>query len=76
MSFIKNIEQEDRNIRKHGDAKTTYTTANIDDKIYFQITTFGSSERQDVGAASQMIQFDEKSAKELYELFKKTYSFD
>lgn len=75
MSFVKKLDREERNIRKHEPAESTYSISIIDNEKYFQITTYGSETRKFKGDASQMIQFNRQSAEELFLLLKREYEF-
>ena len=44
--------------------------------IVVQIKTTGSDQRAVLGATSQTLQFKEDSARELYDILKRTYRFD
>lgn len=65
MALIENIEKENKDIRKQDPAYTTYSIGMIEDKKVFQLNMHGSTHRQDVGKVSQVIQFDQESAKKL-----------
>lgn len=56
----------------HKSVDATYSTFEIDGKKYFQIDTYGSSDRKITGKQSQSIQIDQEMAKELLPLLLKT----
>jgi hypothetical protein len=69
MSRITTLEkiEMDRNL-KQGEVYATYCIFEKDGEKYFQIDTYGSENRENVGQPSQKIQFDRKFAKELVSL--------
>lgn len=52
-----------------------YTYFDKDGKRYFQIDTYGTSDRQYVGKCSQTFQIDEQNAKDLISLLNKVFNF-
>ena len=70
---LKKIDKERNHI--HGKEKGTYTAFENDGNIYFQIDTYGSPSREIKDKISQSLQFDEKSAKAIVEILRRTYSF-
>jgi len=66
MSRITTLEKIEMNKNtKHGEVQATYCVFEKEGKKYFQIDTYGSSERECIGQPSQKIQFDDKFAKKL-----------
>jgi len=53
---------------------SSYSVFIINDEKYFQIDTYGSSDRKLLGKASQAIQFDKTVAKVLVEILKREYN--
>ncbi|OLS33756.1 methionyl-tRNA formyltransferase [Bacillus sp. MRMR6] len=69
---IKRIEK-DRNM-VHTPVDATYTIFKDNSgEVYFQIDTYGSSQRQILGKISQSIQFDKSTAQELVKLLKEEF---
>lgn len=59
--------EKDRN-SVHSKVRATYTVFTSNEKKYFQIDTYGSSEREMKDKISQSIQIDKETAKELIKL--------
>lgn len=74
MALILKISEEPKNIRVQAVAETTFSTVIVNGKKYFQLNMYGSANRQDVGKASQVVQFNENSARELVKLLKEYYN--
>lgn len=55
------------------EVNSTYTVFEKEGKKYFQIDTYGRSDRVETEKASQIVQFDEISAKELIKLLIKEF---
>ncbi|OLP44418.1 hypothetical protein [Rhizobium oryziradicis] len=72
MVFIKQLERinMERN-SLHGDVSATYSVFGQDERLVLQIDTYGSAERQIPGKKSQTVQFDRKSAEQLFRVLKK-----
>lgn len=73
MAFIEKIEREEKKFRKQEAAETTYTIGIINGEKILQLNMYGSNHRQDIGKASQVIQFDRNSAEQLVLLLKTTF---
>lgn len=71
LNTIKCIDKA-RNL-VHAKVHTTYTVFELDGSKYFQMDTYGKSDREIPGKISQSIQFDKESAKFLVELLKKEF---
>lgn len=73
---VETIEKfEKRNIIIHDKVYTSYSVFDLYGEHYVQIDTYGKSDRENPGKVSQSIQFDEESARFLYDLLKKEYKF-
>lgn len=59
--------------RVHGVVECSYTAFSEGGKHYLQLDTYGSPDRALTGKVSQSLQFDEESAKQLYELLRQTF---
>ncbi|RKD26048.1 hypothetical protein BEP19_02445 [Ammoniphilus oxalaticus] len=57
-----------KNVRVHGTVDATYTVFVKGGEKYIQINTYGSKERQVKGVASQSIQFNKSSVRQLLEI--------
>lgn len=68
---IKKLDKERNTIQD--EVVATYTVFEKFGEKYFQIDTYGRSDRIETEKASQIIQFDEKSAKELIKLLIKEF---
>lgn len=75
MSFVKHIEKETRNARFQEPAFTTYSRVIEGDEIRVQLQSYGSESRSVKGTASQTMQFDKDSAKELIQILDKEFGF-
>ncbi|OME80095.1 hypothetical protein BK120_19840 [Paenibacillus sp. FSL A5-0031] len=74
MALIKEIEKAERNSRLQIEANCTYNTLMTNGKKYIQLNTYGSKERVHTNIVSQSMQFDEKSARELFEILKNEFN--
>lgn len=72
LETIKHIDKGRNSI--HAKVHTTYTVFEVDGEKYFQLDTYGKSEREMPEKISQTIQFDRKSAKFIVELLKKEFN--
>lgn len=74
MSHVNKWVKETRNFRLQAAAETTYSTNIVGNKKIFQITAYGSENRDKKGDASQMIQFDKERAIELIGILKQEFN--
>ena len=76
MALIKSFEHKsmDRN-SIHDGIDATYTTFERDGRKFVQIDSYGRAEREMPGKKSQTIQFDEKSARELFDILSDCFRF-
>jgi len=63
---LKKVDKERHTI--HEKATTTYSVFEIHGERYFQIDTYGKSDREMPGKVSQSLQFDKTTAKYLVNL--------
>ena len=68
------IEKERNSV--YDKVAATYKTFTINENRYLQIDTYGRLTRKDKNKVSQSIQIDEGTAKELYDVLRKTFNFD
>jgi hypothetical protein len=77
MALLREIEKkEPQNPKIHSEINGSYQTFEIPgDRKYIQIDTYGSKNRKFPGKISQSLQFDEKSAREFFEILRKEFDF-
>jgi hypothetical protein len=75
MAMVKNLEKTIMNARVHAEVKADYNVLIKDGEKYFQINTYGSENRVIKKKVSQALQFNEESAKQLFEILKKEFGF-
>ena len=68
------IEKERNSV--HKPTTTTYTSFTIDDKHYFQIDTYGSTDRAMPEKISQSLQIDKEVAGVLIKILKQEFNID
>ena len=75
MALVKNLKGvEYKNIRENiTETECTYFILEKDDKKYFQIDSYGSSERKNYGRTSQSLRFTEDVAKQLKDILEKHF---
>ena len=66
-------EKENRKLRKHEEAETTYSSDIVNGERLFQIQTYGSKTRKVKGEVSQVMQFNSEQAKELIEILRQEF---
>lgn len=72
-SKFKRIEKDRNSI--HKEVETTYTSfTNNSGEKYFQLDTYGSSDRQFHGKISQSVQLNKKAAQELITVLKNEFN--
>lgn len=74
MSFVKEIEYENKSIREHEEARTTYSVANFDTGKRIQLQSYGRADREDPDKVSQVMQFTKESANQLIAILKKEFN--
>ncbi len=76
MALIKAFEEKRRERPSIHDAiAATYSTFERDGRSFVQIDTYGRAEREVPGKVSQSLQFDEKSARELFDILRDAFGF-
>jgi len=73
---INNFESKNKErINIHDKIYSSYSFFEKGNEKYFQIDTYGSSEREIPGKVSQTIQFDKNVARKIVEILRKEYNF-
>jgi thymidylate kinase len=74
ITFMNSERVEKERNSVHDEVKSTYTSfTNKAGEKFFQIDTYGSSNRQIQGKISQSLQFDKEAAKEIINLLKNEF---
>lgn len=78
MAVVKSIEPDDSCAYSvnRTEARCTYAAIASDEGILFDLRTYGSDTRSVEGHASQIMQFDKTSARQLYRALRATFDFD
>lgn len=78
MAVVESIELETE--KSHPLSRTvvacTWSQIEENGENFFDLRTFGSGDRVVKGHASQVMQFDEETARQLYRALRKTFDFD
>jgi Protein of unknown function (DUF2442) len=76
MALIKAFEEKRRDRQSvHDGIDATYSVFERNRRIFVQIDTYGRAEREMPGKISQSLQFDEKSARELFDVLRDAFRF-
>ncbi len=76
MALIKAFEEKRRDRQSIHDAiDATYSVFERDGRTFVQIDTYGRTEREMPGKISQSLQFDDKSARALFDILSDTFGF-
>jgi hypothetical protein len=77
MAFVKRLEMDEKSFRSLHPTQVIcrYLVSEQDGVKTLQLNTYGSDERQTPEKLSQTLQFDEKSARQLYSLLRKEFGF-
>ena len=78
MAFVKSIERSKRRSLRLQPTQVScqYTVDRVDSgSKVFQLDSLGSSSRQELGQVSQTLQFDEKQARELWNVLGREFGF-
>jgi hypothetical protein len=77
MAFVKRVVPDEREIRSlhPTEVECSYMVAERDGKLFLQLNSYGSDHRQIPDKLSQTLQFDEESAKELWDVLGSTFRF-
>ncbi len=78
MAIIRNIEKnvDTASTVSRTTSRCSYSALVDGDEILFDLRTFGSKDRAVEGHASQIMQFDRHSARQLYRALRDTFEFD
>ncbi len=79
MAFVENIDRDDKRfkVRHRTTAPCGYIVGqDCNGRRILQLNTYGSPDREIRGRVSQTLQFDELSAKQLYDVLKAEFGFD
>ena len=76
MALIKAFEEKRRDRQSIHDAiDATYSVFERDGVRFVQIDTYGRAEREVPGKVSQSLQFDEQSARALFDILRDAFGF-
>ena len=76
MALIKSLEEKRRDRQSiHHAINATYSVFERDGRKFVQVDTRGRAERENPEKVSQSLQFDEKSARELFDILKEAFRF-
>ena len=77
MAFVKRIVADDREIRslQPTQVECRYMVKEINGRMFLQLNSYGSDQRQIPDKLSQTLQFDEASARELWEVLGRNFGF-
>ena len=76
MAFVESIAQDNRQFRSlHKAADCRYAVGRSNGRRILQLNSYGSPDREVPGQPSQILQFDEKSARQLFDIFKTEFGF-
>jgi len=78
MAIVTNIGPERTKTissKKHSQTSCTYLMGERDGNPIIHLITTGSADREKVGETSQTLQFDEKAAKELFDILRREFDF-
>ncbi|MDQ2094447.1 hypothetical protein [Rhodalgimonas zhirmunskyi] len=77
MALVLSFEKKDlEHASKQKPVEATYSTFDLDGEQFFQIDTYGSSDRKLVGKRSQSIRLNRESASRLIDLLQQEFSLD
>ena len=77
MAFVSNILQDERDFKSAHPSHTEckYMIGEVDGRKIIQLNSYGSETRDVPGKLSQTLQFDERTAKHLFDILKKEFGF-
>ena len=77
MAMVTSLVKDDRTARSAHPTRieARYLTLESDGNIVLQINSYGSDTRDVPGKLSQTLQFDEHSARQLFDVLKKEFGF-
>lgn len=75
MSLVTEVRFESKQMREHQEARTTYSVCTFPSGKRVQIQSYGRSDREEPDTVSQVMQFDEKSARQLVDILRREFNF-
>ena len=77
MPIVTNLEPDDKIFRGRQPTELVcrYIVGNDSGRKILQLNSYGSGVREHPGKQSQTLQFDERSAKQLFEVLKQEFGF-
>ena len=75
MSLVTGMKFESKQMREHEEARTTYSVCSFPSGKRVQIQSYGRSDREEPDTVSQVMQFDERSARPLVSILRKEFGF-
>jgi hypothetical protein len=76
MALVRSFERKDMERNSvHKEIGATYTVFKTDDRVFLQIDTYGSSDREIPGKKSQSLQLDERGAAALFQIIRREFGF-
>ena len=75
MSLVSEMRFEAKQMREHQEVRTTYPICTFPSGKHVQIQSYGRSEREEPDTVSQVMQFDEKSARRLVDILRREFDF-
>lgn len=75
MSLVTEVTFESKQMREHEEARTTYSVCTFPSGKRVQIQSYGRSGREEPDTISQVMQFDEKSARQLVDILRREFNF-
>lgn len=74
MSLVTEVRFESKQMREHQEARTTYSVCTFPSGKRVQIQSYGRSDREEPDTVSQVMQFDEKSARQLVGILRREFN--
>lgn len=75
MSLVTEVRFESRQMREHQEARATYSVGTFPSGKRVQIQSYGRSDREEPDTVSQVMQFDENSARQLVDILRREFGF-
>lgn len=75
MSLVTEVRFESKQMRERQEARTTYSVCTFPSGKRVQIQSYGRSDREEPDTVSQVMQFDEKSARQLVDILRREFNF-
>jgi hypothetical protein len=75
MALVTRVSPDDREVRslQPTQVECRYLVKEIDGRTLLQLNTYGSEQRQIEGKLSQTLQFDESSARQLWDVLRSSF---